>query len=145
MTTHAVIFDMDGTLCDVRGIRHYVTGERRNFDAFHRSSLFCPPNAWVVNFARGLPRESVVIVTARDARYERVTRDWLAKHEVGFAALYMRPWGDQRPDYVTKAEILERIRADGYRPVVAVDDNPSVIALWKENGISTITVPGFFD
>lgn len=140
--------DMDGTLCDVSDIRHYVRGESRNFDKFHRASLFCPPNTGVL-FAclswKVLAKTPVLIVTARDARYEQVTRDWLFKYGVIYDALYMRPWGDQRPDYVVKSEILAQIRADGYNPVLAYDDNPSVIQLWEENNIKTVTVPGWID
>lgn len=142
----AVIFDMDGTLVDVNPVRHYVRGAVRNFDKFHRSSLFCGPNDSALSMALCLPRDiAVVIVTARDARYERVTRDWLAKHGVRYDALYMRPWGDQRRDSVVKREILTQIRGDGYRPRLAVDDNPAVIEVWESEGIDTITIPGFCD
>lgn len=140
-----VIFDMDGTLCDVRPIRHYVQGERRNFDKFHRASLFCGPN----DEARDLYDSAVadgfhiVVVTARDARYEQVTRDWLVKHGFHFDALYHRPWGDGRNDAVVKQEILEQLRADGFEPILAVDDNPAVIDVWRANGIPTVIIPGF--
>ena len=139
----AVIFDMDGTLCDVEPIRHYVTGERRNFDAFHKASLWCGPNVSVRFFARTLARgneTAVIIVTARDARYERETRDWLAKYGITYDALYMRPWGDGRRDSVVKAGILDQIRRDGFNPVLAVDDRDDIIAVWEEGGIETIKV-----
>jgi phosphoglycolate phosphatase-like HAD superfamily hydrolase len=139
----AVIFDMDGTLCDVEAIRHYVTGTRRNFDAFHRASLFCPPRATIAAAARAYARSdaAVVIVTARDARYERVTRDWLTKHGVPFDALYMRPWGDSRRDTVVKDEILAAILDDGYRPVVAFEDRADVAAVWESHGIRVFYCP----
>lgn len=40
----AVLVDVDGTLCDVSGIRHYVQSvpKTRNFDKFHRASALCP-------------------------------------------------------------------------------------------------------
>lgn len=144
-TRDVVIFDMDGTLCDVRDIRHYVRGESRNFDKFHRASLFCPPNRQAILEARSVAPSDRIIVTARDARYERVTRDWLVKHGIGFARLYMRPWGDGRKDSVVKREILAQIREDGYNPILAVDDNPAVIEVWRSEGIPTITIPGFED
>jgi phosphoglycolate phosphatase-like HAD superfamily hydrolase len=31
----AVIFDADGTLADVASIRHYVEGEKKNFNKLH--------------------------------------------------------------------------------------------------------------
>lgn len=134
------IFDMDGTLNDVRGVRHYIL-ESRNFDLFHRASVWCPSNQWVVELAQN--GEPNIIVTARDTRYEWVTRNWLAKYDVPFLRLYMRAWGDTRKDFVVKQEILDQIRRDGYNPILAVDDNPNVIELWQQNDIPTIVVPGW--
>lgn len=141
----AVIFDVDGTLCDVRPIRHYVAGPERNFDRFHNASLFCSPNQRVMEIHNeavvlGL---AIVVVTARDEKYERVTRDWLFKHEVFYDALFMRPWGDGRRDFVVKREILQAIRESGLNPVLAVDDNPSVLELWRSEKIPTIEIPGW--
>ena len=41
-----------------------------------------------------------------------------------------------------KRDILSTIRCH-YDVVMAVDDNPSVIALWEAEGIETIVVPGW--
>ncbi len=143
---NAVIVDMDGTLCDVSSIRHYVTGNDRNFDKFHKASLWCPPTPWVAEevskFSRD-PEWVVIIVTARDARYERETRDWLVKHGIQFDHIYMRGWGDIRPDYIVKQEILDNMREDGYEPLIAFDDNPEVVEVWRRNGIAVRVVPGW--
>lgn len=141
--TNAVIFDVDGTLCDVQGIRHYVR-EERNFDLFHRASLFCPPIPEVVALTHSLdPRVKRIVVTARQNRYEDVTKMWLQKHNVRYDRLYMRAWDDTRKDYTVKREILAQIRSDGFVPVFAVDDNPQVIRLWKQEGIPVMEIPGF--
>ena len=137
----AVIFDMDGTLCDVEPIRHYVTGEHKNFTAFHKASLWCAPNEKALMIHRAvLPGVARIIVTARDERFERETRDWLAKHDIAFDVLFMRPWGDTRKDAVVKQEILDRIIADGFNPILAVDDRDDIIAVWQAAGIQTIKV-----
>lgn len=140
----AVIFDMDGTLCDVTSIRHHVTGAKRNFHAFHTESASCPPHPHVVEAARRMHREgkAVLIVTARKRRYERLTGFWLALHQVPSDGLYMRADEDDRPDYEVKRDILARIRRR-YRPVLAWDDNPAVIQLWQEEGIPYELVPGW--
>ncbi|QBZ72131.1 hypothetical protein SEA_KRADAL_245 [Streptomyces phage Kradal] len=142
----AELFDMDGTLCDVRGIRHYVTPPMRDFHAFHMASAFCPPHPEVVervHEARAKGRKAI-IVTARMARYRTVTRKWLEGCEIPFDGIWMRANDDLRKDYVVKKEILTRIRLQ-YRVVKAHDDNPAVIRLWQEEGIETEIVPGWDD
>lgn len=144
----AAIFDMDGTLTDVSGIRHHVTPsprrQRLDFDAFHRESVDCPPHGWVVDMARDCDAEgiAVVVVTARRARWRHHTAWWLALHRVPSAALFMRHDRDGRPDAVVKRDILGRIRRS-WNPVLAVDDQPAVLAVWESAGIPTIRVPGW--
>ncbi|MFI5973539.1 hypothetical protein [Streptomyces sp. NPDC051452] len=139
----AVIFDMDGTLCDVRGIRHLLDGPGR-FDTFHAASIDCPPHDHVVAAARRehAAGRAVLIVTGRAAKWRHVTAWWLALHQVPSEAMWMRGPGDFRPDYVVKRGILARIR-QLYRPVAAWDDNPNVIRLWEEEGIPVTVVPGW--
>lgn len=140
----AVIFDMDGTLCDVAGILHFVEGKNRNFDAFHGAAIDCPPHMHVVE-AVARAREAgnaIVIVTARSAKWRDYTIMWLDKYDIVFDRLYMRIEADFRHDHLVKADILKAIRKDGFEPVHAWDDTPEVIALWRENGIEVTEVTG---
>lgn len=138
----AIIVDMDGTLCDVTSIRHYVKGKRRNFRAFHEASRFCPTRPEVEASVRAAHAHgfAVVIVTARDARYERATRDFLDRNDIPFDALFMRAWGDQRKDTVVKDEIFAQIVAAGFEPVVAIDDRRDIAEVWESHGVVTIIV-----
>lgn len=143
MLPEAVIFDVDGTLCDVRAVRHLIDGPG-GFHAFHVASASCPPNQWVVDAAKEqhAAGRKVLIVTARAARYRHHTAMWLALHDVPSDAMYMRAHRDYRPDYEVKRDILQRIRTR-YSPVAAWDDNPAVLRLWSEEGIPTTVVPGW--
>lgn len=140
----AILYDVDGTLADVSGLRHYVTGADRNFDKFHRESVNAPPIQWVVDHARQTYDIGwkVLIVTARSDKYKNSTGFWLAMYEIPHHDLFMRRQGDSRPDYEVKKDILRTIR-QAYTPLMAVDDNPNVIRLWQEEGLSTIIVPGW--
>lgn len=142
----AHIFDVDGTLCNVKGIRHLIMGTVRNFNAFHYASASCPPNAWVADKARRLHRDGVAIlvVTARVEKFRRLTSWWLADHDIPSDELEMRADGDYRKDFVVKQEILQRLRLK-YHIIGADDDNPAVIALWKHEGIPYTLVPGWDD
>jgi predicted kinase len=143
---HAIIFDMDGTLTDVRPIRHLVRGKYRDFDSFHRSSLWMPPNHQVLEMAFDAENNgyAIVIVTARSEPYREVTQKWLDELGVNYDNIYMRKDGDMRKDYLVKEEILAEIEKD-YDIVHAIDDNPAVNFLWGQHGIHTTIVPGFDD
>lgn len=148
---NAVIFDMDGTLADVRGIRHHIVppipkpkGWYKDFHAFHSESVNVPVNESVRNHAlcASILGNAVLVVTARRAMYRHQTAWFLALHGIPSDALYMRGDKDGRPDYEVKKDILRQISLI-YNVIHAVDDNPAVIKLWEENGIPTTIVEGW--
>ena len=141
----AVAFDLDGTLVDTREITHFVEKDekgRRNFDMFHRSSLFVPPNPEVVQIlndaqAAGHP---VLITTARSQEYAEVSQRWLHENGITFDNYYCRKQGDFRPDYEVKKDIFDEIDKD-YFLVHAVDDNPAAIKNWEDHGVLVTKIP----
>lgn len=140
----AEIFDMDGTLCDVRSIRHLIDGPG-SFDAFHAASIDCPPHQWVVDKAleAHAAGRAVLIVTARKWKWRNLTAMWLALHEVPSDAMWMRGNNDPRKDFMVKQGILKQIR-QYYNPVHAYDDNPDVISgVWEREHIPYTVVPGW--
>lgn len=150
----AVIVDCDGTLVDVSSIRHYVreallpdgTYSKKNFDDFHKASILCPAIWPTVDRLTYYweKRLDILIVTARGRQYDKTTRDWLHKYSIPYNKLYMRDVGDFRSDVDVKRDILAEIELT-WNVVEAMDDNPSVIALWEEHGIPTHIVPGWED
>lgn len=143
----AIIFDMDGTLSNPEHRLHHLNGEK-DWKAFHGGMLEDPPVTAVVELARlmykasqaGHGIDAVIIVTARhdDPLYERLTREWLELHEVPYHRLYMRKDSDTRRDHLVKADILQQILDDGYEPILAVDDRPEVVRMWRDHGITTL-------
>lgn len=151
----AIVCDMDGTLVDVSAIRHYVreallpdgSYSKKNFDDFHKASLFCPAIWDTVDLVQEYweRRIDILIVTARGDQYRQTTKDWLHKYAIPYNKLYMRPVGDYRADVEVKRDILMQIENSGWNVVRAIDDNPSIIALWEEHRIPTTVVPGWCD
>lgn len=145
----AVIFDVDGTLCDVTSIRHHVDlhdprHERIDFDAFHRASVDCPPHQHVIDAVHQAHDDGqvVIIVTARQTKYRALTEWWLSEQAIEWDYLLMRATGDWRTDVDVKRDILTRIRRK-HHVVMAWDDNPSIIQLWESKGIPVTVVPGW--
>jgi FMN phosphatase YigB (HAD superfamily) len=135
MKPKAIIFDMDGTLVDVSTLREYVTGKKKDFDAFHRLSVDCPPIYPVLNAAVHLNEAGyhIIQVTARSEKYRPHTSWWIAEHGIPSHALYMRPDHDYRPDYEVKRGIIDRILTR-YDIVHAYDAIPcTVIPGWDDS------------
>lgn len=143
---HAVIVDVDGTLVDVTSVRHHVLNRPKNFDAFHAGAEHCPPILMTLAVVGAWHSAAdIIVVTARMRQWEASTRRWLDRHVPGqYAALHMRANGDYRPDFQVKRDILATIR-ETHDVALAIDDNPSVIALWESEGIPTVIVPGWLE
>lgn len=142
----AIIVDMDGTLTNVSAIRHHVAMGNRDFHAFHTQSVDQPPNDDVVDQVKAFHESGhhVVVVTARKEQYRPHTAFWLADHGVPSDTMIMRGDQDQRPDDEVKRGILKQVQSR-FEVVHAIDDNPSVIKVWKDAGIPVTEVPGFHD
>lgn len=138
------IFDIDGTLLNILPIVHLARGVT-NYDAFFLASIECEPNEKVVAFKRELLKRgfTIILLTARNRQYEPITVNWFSTRSIGFHGIYMRRDGDHRPDKIVKAELYQQIIEDGYNPVLAVEDNPTVHELWTEVGLPFHIVPGW--
>lgn len=149
----AVIADVDGSLCNIQSIRHYVVRPadapedwEKDFDTFHQSSADCPPNDWVVDWVVEKYKAGyiILVVTGRDQIHYQVTKTWLDKHvPVPFDGPFHRPEGNRYSDVSVKSEIYHYLSRT-YDIRFAIDDNPSIIQLWESLGIPVTTVPGWF-
>lgn len=143
----AIIFDADGTLCNVLDIRHHLL-DKSIFDyhRYHMESINCPAVSRVVRAAIEAHEAgtAVLIVTARVEKYRPETEFWLDKNlPIPYDEMYMRADGDRRDDAVIKRELLARIKGDGYNIIHAWEDKQSVAELWESEGIPVTVVEGF--
>lgn len=141
----AMIFDMDGTLADVRSIAHHFQHdleEDKDYDAYHLESVQVPVVDWVAAAARQAHKDGykVLILTARKIKYLEYTKAFLTKHNIEYDMLFMREDDDNRPDHEYKRDGLLYTRDFGYEIERAYEDNPEIIALWESEGIETVHV-----
>lgn len=137
----AVIFDVDGTLANVDPYLHHVRGPKKDYESFHEASINAMPNTEVLEMLNHAvaDKHAILVVTSRKERWRGLTSIWLARVNARVHALFMRADNDNRPDYEVKSDILETVNK--YWTVVhAIDDNPSIIKLWEENGIKTTKI-----
>lgn len=137
----AYIYDVDGTLANVDPYIHLVRGPNKDYDAFHRASIGALPHFEVVSMLNDTVADGhhVLVVTSRMEKWRGLTSLWLAQNSITSHGLFMRPNSDLRPDYEVKKDILDKINTH-WDVLHAVDDNPNVIRLWEDNGITTTKI-----
>lgn len=140
--TPAVIVDLDGTLVNVSTISHLVRGSKKNFPLFQELATFCPANLDVVAVTQSLAEVGfkILIFSGRSDAWEHATKEWLEVHRVPYSSLSMRPAGDFRPDWQLKLAMLTALDPR-MNVVLAIDDRPQVIRLWRSQGIPVVTLP----
>lgn len=82
----------------------------------------------------------IVIVSGRPLdQAGNQTVDWLDKNNIPYDRIFMRNRGDFRKDTIIKQEILDKITPH-IDVAFAIDDRPSVIRMWRENGVTCYDV-----
>jgi hypothetical protein len=137
-----IIVDIDGTLADCTHRLHHIQKQPKDWDAFFAGCREDRPieavAAIVTAFWRGAQSNNVIFCSGRPEKSRSETRVWLVNHIGGWTAarpLYLRPDNDHRDDDILKRELLGKIRADGYRPVLAIEDRSRVVRMFREEGL----------
>ncbi|MFF7727115.1 hypothetical protein [Streptomyces sp. NPDC008001] len=132
------VFDLDGTLADVRHRLHHLDSRPRDWDAFFAAAGQDPPLAeGVALLAAAAQRCEVAYVTGRPEHCRRDTLDWLARHGLPEGLLFMRNRGDRRPARICKPELLRRLARDRVVAVV-VDDDRQVCDAYEAEGFQVL-------
>ena len=87
----------------------------------------------------------VIIVSGRHQKWEYDTSGWLAKHNIRYDAMYMRPDDDYSKDVELKERIYNNYIKEELEVKLAVDDNPNIVALWRRLNLPVLVIPGWDD
>lgn len=135
-----ILVDIDGTIADCSHRLHWITtpNRKKDWDAFfaacHDDRPIMPVIA-MVSCMRAHPGNRLIFCSGRPERTREATRSWLRRHCLPMEPLYMRGDHDRRDDDILKRELLARIRADGFDPVLAIDDRKRVVDMWRAEGL----------
>ena len=139
-----IIFDVDGTLMDIEHRRHFVTQRPKDFDAFRDPDdvMQDTPNTEIFDLAKSLwaTGNRIIISTGRNERQRATTLKQLMMNGLSFSAIYMRGDTDFRPDDELKKGFLDKMRKDGFNPVMAVDDRQQVVDMFRAEGLRVLQV-----
>lgn len=141
-----VIVDVDGTLSDPTHRLHFIKTKPKDWPAFFDACKNDAPNAWVCNLVLGLigdPANKIIFCSGRPERVRQPTVQWLQRFlwsQSDKLPLYMRKDDDFREDSVIKREMLQRMRNDGFKPVLAIEDRSQVVKMWRAEGLTCAQV-----
>ena len=145
------LFDLDGTLADCTHRLHHIEKAPKDWRAFFAAVKDDKPIPHVVTLLRDLLDGgcNIVLMSGRSDECRDATTAWIdgvvVVDPMIELPLYMRAAGDRRPDNVVKRELLARLRADGWEPIMAFDDRDQVVAMWRAEGVPCAQVaPGTF-
>jgi len=134
---HCYLFDLDGTLADCSHRLHHIQKLPKDWDAFFGAcgadsaiKHICDLAGMIVDHGA-----SIVFVSGRSDQCREQTEAWLYD-QLGFSEpLYMRKAGDYRPDDIVKGELVDRVLADGWHPIMAFEDRSRVVDMLRKRGI----------
>lgn len=136
------LFDLDGTVANGDHRLHHIQKQPKDWRAFFAECHLDSPIPHIIEVARALwcYGVEIVYVSGRSDECRELTLSWMEKNDLPPGPLYMRAAGDHRNDDVLKIELLARIRADGYEPVMAFDDRARAVRAFRDAGIPVAQV-----
>lgn len=145
-----VLCDLDGTLADIKHrlnfVRDLPEGQKKDWKSFFEGIPGDSVRTEVMDMLTDFEDKGheIILVSARPDNYREETEAWLEKIFKGYrlwTTLIMRRAGDRRPDTETKQQILDTyFKKNSYPIHCVIDDRPSVIEMWRGNGIDVIDV-----
>lgn len=136
MKQHAIIVDLDGTLCNIEHRIHHFNGPKKNWKAFFNEIPNDTLNEWCRELILAMNKTyKIIFVTGRPSDYMNTTKEWLNSHGLGEWSLYMRESGDFRPDHEVKEEIYKTFIEPNYSILFCVDDRQQVVDGWRRLGL----------
>lgn len=136
-----VIFDLDGTLADIKKRRKHLDKEVPDWKSFNNGMEDDIPNKPIVGLYRTLWESGsydLIIVSGRSEEYRKFTEQWLSWNHIPYKKLIMRKKNDFRSDDSIKEDILKNIQSNGHNIVFVVDDRQKVVNMWRRNGITCL-------
>lgn len=137
-----IVFDLDGTLCDITHRLHLIDGKGvKHWPSFYKSCVNDAPIQKMHELFRELAwHNHIEIWSGRSDIALGETVDWLSRFNLSSAKLRLREDGDHRDD----VDVKEAWLADA-RPDIVFEDRQRVVDMWRRHGIMCCQVaPGAF-
>jgi hypothetical protein len=137
------IFDIDSTLANNQHRVSFITGDVKDWEAFHKGMADDKPIWEVITVARALSSagHGIVYSTGRMEKGRGVTIAWLNKYRAPLGPIYMRADGDHREDTVVKSELLGKIVKQFKAEIGGVfEDRQQCVDMYRARGMRVFQV-----
>jgi hypothetical protein len=137
-----VVFDLDGTLCNIEHRLNLIAKPNPRWPEFYRACVNDVPEYSIIAIMRALSIDQSNRIEVWSGRSDEVrdeTQCWLEAYAPYWIYLRMRKAGDARQDYIVKQEMLDGLPIDE-RPELVFDDRQQVVDMWRRNGIKCCQV-----
>jgi len=143
----AIIVDIDGTIANAEHRLHFIKGDKKNWDKFFDEMVKDTyiEGSWdkiieeTAKYTEDWP--FVIFLTGRRDTHRHETMSWIEKNIPATnseCTLIMRPKGDIREDTVLKRELYENRIVPFFDVLVAFEDRPRIIDMWKEMEVPVV-------
>lgn len=134
-----IVFDIDGTLANIKHRLPYIKSEKPDWDSFNESMDKDALNLPVAQIyykmcdSRHNANHPSIFVTGRPQDYQHKTEQWLLRNKLVPNYLFMRPAGDYRSDVEIKTEIIDKYIK--MAPILfVIDDRDKIVEMWRKLG-----------
>lgn len=145
MKRKAYLFDIDGTLANIEPYLHHIRNLnddpdfKKDYETFHKESINANANLDVKNMLDNARYHGhdILIFTSRKNSWRPETNFWLLKNGIHHDALFMRSNSNTDTHAKVKKDMLSEA-ARYWDIIFAIDDNPSIVQMLREQGIETM-------
>lgn len=139
----AVLFDFDGTFCNVQPILHLLDHSDPHLTNFHEATVTTSENKKVFKMLEQTEEAGItsVLVSVRGEMWRDLTTGWLGERGYTPEHFHMRRDDDTRPHAEIKREIIRALKEE-FDFIAGIDDDPRNTKMFEEEEIASILVPG---
>ena len=151
MKKACIICDIDGVYTDSREWNKHIpenVKDREGWVNFLKQNKLCKPNKPIILVLKMLSKVfPILFVTSREnyGNMRKITKEQIRNFSNGTInvgplsrhKLLMREANDFREAHIVKEEILKRDILPYYYPLMAIDDEPSNVEMFRRNSVFT--------
>lgn len=144
--TKVAIIDIDGTLANnAHHVSQFLAGPKKDFYSFFKSIKDAPTNEKVVKMIKELDHDEIssIVLTGREDSAALELIQFIERSGAPISRVLVKEAENQENDYEFKKAKIKELEEEGLTPVIAIDDRPRSVKLWKDLGIPVEQVEWF--